>query len=268
MTVGTEEFPQIDRLSVRQGKIFRNVVTEGLKGGAEIHRLGGLTSSSPESLLSDRVDGVIVNPVYSFDQRSGSAIPRMQSGDSFRFLSDREAKLPVQKLKQLMLDETLHRGNSSVFGVIIERAGESIDRLGSLPIEVLQRRALNSLLVIVPVERVVRTSDMPRDKLEYPVQPPVEVRKFLRIVIPTSLAETINPIIDEIDLSRELVSWVNMAERTLYLPRVTDASGFPHTEVPVVVTVPDYYGYLVNQLHSGKPLFVHGVRLPTEDDLK
>lgn len=113
----------------------------------------------------DRIDGVLINPLFYLDRDSLGSIPRLTDGnDSFRYLTKEETDLSPGDLKRLMTSEVLHRGNSSVFGVVIERHGESVDALGKLPIDKIEQRALYSLIVVARCGDIHRTNDQSRDK--------------------------------------------------------------------------------------------------------
>lgn len=150
--------------------------------------------------------------------------------------------------------------------VLRERHGESVDALGKLPVEKVKQRALHSVLVVARRDDMHRTNDLPRDKWEFPVQPPVAPSTFLHIVIPKALERIVSPVIEETSFPHHKIHWVDVSEQTLFIPRIKGDSPYATLEVPTPVTIPDYFGFLA--LQEKYNLWAHGVRLPTIDDLE
>ncbi len=267
MVGNDEESKANEVLKERQRGIVRSVLTRGLIGGSDARTIGSLPSADVLHNGPDRIDGVLVNPLCRFDRDGHGCIPRLTDGDdSFRYLTQQEVDLPSNDLRLLMTNEVLHRGNSSVFGVVVERHGESVDALGKLPIEKIEQRALHSVLAVARRDDITRTNGAFRDKWEFPVRPPVEPSALLHVVVPKTLERIVLPIIEETSFPLDKICWVGMSEKTLFLPRVKGDSPYATLEVPTLVTVPDYFDFLAQREEYN--LWVHGVRLPTIDDLK
>lgn len=267
MAANDEESKANEVLIERQKNVVRSVLTQGLIGGSGARKIGGLPSADVLHNGPDRIDGVLINPLCRFDRDGLGCIPRLTNGDdSFRYLTKEEIDLPSDDLRRLMTREVLHRGNSSVFGVIIERHGENVDALGKLPVEKIEQRALHSILVVTRRDDMHRTNDLSRDKWEFPVQPPVTPSTFLHVVIPKAQERIVLPVIRETSFPPDKIHWVGVSEQTLFIPRVKGDSPYATLEVPTPVNVPDYFGFLAPQEEYN--LWVHGVRLPTIDDLE
>ncbi len=264
-SIGKEDRLQ-EFLAAEQGKIIRAILTSGLQGGTDLQRFGAFISKDV-GLKTNRIDGILVNPNYKLSNTGVGVIPRLETGDSFRYLDQEELRLSEESLRLLMLSETLHKGNSSVFGVVFERQDESIDQISQLPREELESRANASFIVAAHLQDISRLADgKPRDKLEYPITPPVLPIKFWKVLAPNSLIPVFNAVLSDIEFPVDKFVPVSSEERILHIPRVSPNSQFADIEVPTVLQVPNYYDFFANQF-SSEPLWIHGIRLPTYADI-
>jgi hypothetical protein len=238
-------------------KIIESIIQEGILSGKDLMDKGIVPQSSSDSLDSNwpfQVYGALVlrkdQEGVDWSHPEGYSYPRVKVdvGDSGQTTVAYDKK--KGKIEEQYINWALYEGISSVFPVIAERNDERTNETAQLPTEVLENRLANSLLIITPFNTIkVNTLD----KYEVWAKSPVASNNFLAVLTPEPLAAEVIQL-------------------------------FQGTKIPVIsvssrkaklfdgereLTVPDYESEVRKRLKaSPRPLFLHGVRLPTESDIK
>jgi hypothetical protein len=214
--------------------IIQSVLSDGLIPGASLYE-----EDKPAVLSSDAQDAKHLPPVV-FGRRHGP--------DSSYY-------------------EAFLKDDFSVLRVLWERQGEEYQTTKDLPREVLEDRMGSSFVVVAPFEgvRAARSSN-PIDEEAWLWNLPPDAMGAL--LVPEKVLETSRVLFDS-----SHVPVVPVGNTTEIFSK---ASAIPRQgEVPPIYTVPNYREAIQDIFApgSGAPftttgdIFVHGVRLPTRDDI-
>jgi len=163
---------------------------------------------------------------------------------------------------QEFTDKLIYRGlygNNSVFTILAEREWHSEWSEHSLtrdePTEILEDRFRNSLLVVVRTDSV---DNWVLPDTNVIAKKRIESAKFLEVVIPKDLSDDIARLFEEKGVK---VTRVGYKDVVIF----KDNSANPPERV---LEVPDYEGRVLELVQrSDVPLYLHGVRLPTKEDI-
>lgn len=170
-----------------------------------------------------------------------------------------EEKIPLKyngNVPEYLLRDALYadgrtHGYFAVLPVIAERQREQLPE--NLPVSQLEDRFAHSALVVTPVHRLERTQivDEGQSQGGMEVLSPVVPHTLEKILLPELLGKELQLGLQKTGIPVELVK---------------------STKKKVVgkeMLVPDYESALRQMLEvTGEPLFLHGVRLPTNEDIK
>lgn len=234
----------IEDVKYRQTEILNRVVSRGLLS-AQDQRREGYEPFHSKTSTGVVVCGCLIQPVSLWE-----AACRVVSG-----------KTTGDQVK-----EALYRDSWSVFSVIAERRDQDCYKVLKAPDEQLEERFSRSALAIIPVTPEVNLTITeenyfvdPQGKKrvvgsKYGLESPVPVDLIDTLLVPAILGEELAAELPPTQIS--LVQ-VDQREERLF---------WKHEGR--ILRVPDYETGIRQQLaRHKKPLFIHGIRLPTDDDI-
>ena len=159
------------------------------------------------------------------------------------------------KRTKVDVKERLYKGLWSIFPVIAERADYTVGDISDLPDAVLETRFANSLLVAMHTKNIELTKKDPTGTLA--IKHYVSPDRFCAVILPWQIGENLGEKIRQTNAPLHLVP---MTKATVF-----GGSGARRKRE---LTVPDYERFILGLLGSSRDfLFIHGVRLPTVEDL-
>lgn len=251
----TKSIPEQQK-DLRQ-KIIRSIVKQGILSGKDLMARGIIPQSSADSLDSAWLLQTYGSMVLRKDQRGVEwshpkryTYPRVEVdiGNSRKVIvayDEEEGNIEDQ-----FINWALYLDISSVLPVIAERDNEKIRETSQLPAEILRDRLANSILVLVPSDKIEINV---LNKYEVGAKSSIPSNKFLAVITPEHLAAEVKQLFSETKIP---VLAVSNRKSKLF-------------EKEIELTVPDYESEVRRWLSSSPvPLFLHGVRLPTESDVE
>ena len=154
----------------------------------------------------------------------------------------------------MVVQQALYRNNASVFPVIIERNNENPSETIRKPDQILNDRLRNSALAVCtqpPGEMILGASSW---EIQFPS--PVTPDHFVALLVPQQYLPDA-----ELAFSSRKIPIYGVADKI--------AKFFPSSKKQArQLTVPDYESRILELLSaSSKPLFLHGIRLPAQQDI-
>lgn len=159
--------------------------------------------------------------------------------------------LKNQKVEDISISSALYSGTSSVFPVLLERPNEDKNESYNQPGDVINDRTNNSFLIICIAEKLNLEGIGGREAF---IRGNILPNQFLAILSPKSVLKEVLA-----GFSGSQIPVIEVGEKQVLFPDRREQSQ---------ITVPDYESEVKKWLEvSGVPLFLHGVRLPTKEDV-
>lgn len=226
-------------------------------------------STSEDSLDSERTTLVSGTLVFSENQQlqiEKTMIPNFiyeKPADQIRLKMSYAEKnitiyLPIGEndVDNGIIDVALYNGDSSVFPVVCERGYERKYETAEQSQAVLEDRVQNSILIVTEMDNIKSFSNKSNE-----VYLPELAPDKMTVLVPSGIFEEAKNIFG----SRSIpVISVPFIEKQIY-------KGRRQNEIPTSVRVklPDFEKKVREMTAESKsPLFIHGVRLPTEEDVR
>lgn len=192
-------------------------------------------------------------PTYAFPYEVKIKLGNIEGIRPLELGYEQEVKKDV--VEDYFINLGLYQGMSSVLPVVAERANELGSETAEQMPEILEERFANSFLVVTPLDKIENVEDISG---EVSVRGNIKPDQFSAILIPESLYDKVAP---------------RFAERGIRTIRVAAKKvklfqGHFYKEGGKALTVPDYEREVRELLRDSEiPLFLHGVRLPTREDV-
>lgn len=257
-------------VSERRDKIFQSLAINGLVSeyaqiasgnrplaSAEIFN-GELNDTPSRGISVVIVGGEKTKGIYS---TTTEPIPGYMRRDVHYSIGNYESYFPQERdetVEDTCIRYGLYDGNASVFPVIIERNYEEMNDSYSKPIKTLNDRMQNSILIVCRSSELTIRS-MGAIDWELVAESPVLTDKFLVILTPHRFK---NQLRKHFPRSKLPIFGVGNRKAMLFPNESNSISD------NIQVTVPDYEKQIRKLIRKNKsPLLIHGVRLPTHEDI-
>jgi hypothetical protein len=266
--IESTESEVLTRQSELRKGTFQSLVQRGLLSESEAEKTGINFSGSGDkrqATKSEYLYGVLV----PFVHHKGVQIEKSQTNTRVSVESSdfkgrsRESDFDVKsvgsdaEINKRILERALYEGNVSALPVIAERANDKVPTAQYLDRSVIEDRLANSLVVVVP-EGLLPSHVINPDSLEVLCKGKIEPETMAFVLVPTKFFH-------------EAVGYFEKEQSGVRVISVPDIETvlFEGTQNSKTCRMPNYAGFL-NELAevSLEPLFVHGVRLPTLEDVK
>lgn len=164
-----------------------------------------------------------------------------------------DVSIEAKSIADYTIIRALYSNIYSIFPVIAERHRESKLRVKDLSKETLETRLANSMLIVVPLDENVDISNLSR--WEASLKSPISPDKISAILLPSRV-------------KTKLVTRLSKTEIPLIGVGDKIQKHYFGGKRERVLKVPDYETELRKLIEkSDVPLFIHGVRLPIEEDI-